>query len=88
MNEEDKKTEENAAPKTVSGSARRNESIGSIEADLAFFDARMALIQHQPDTAYKRAQLKTCEVMKQELQAKLEALQLQQKNRQARKQNS
>lgn len=59
--------------------------MGEIEANLAFFEARFALIQHQPDTAYKRAQLKAYEIMQDQLQTKLEELQLQQKLQQARK---
>ena len=59
--------------------------IGQIEANLAFFDARFALIEHQPDTAYKRAQLKAYEIMQQQLQSRLEDLQIQQKLQQARR---
>lgn len=64
--------------------ASRQATVGSVEADLAFFSARDALLKHQPDTAYKRAQLKVNQAMTQELQAQLEELQIKQKLRQAR----
>ena len=59
--------------------------MGEIEANLAFFEARFALIQHQPDTAYKRAQLKAYEIMQDQLQSKLAELQLEQKLQRAKK---
>ncbi len=70
---------------TENKSAKLQTEMGEIEANLAFFEARFALIQHQPDTAYKRAQLKAYEIMQDQLQTKLEELQLQQKLQQARK---
>ena len=54
-------------------------SIGSLEADIAFFDARRALLLQQPDTAYKRAQLKICDVMQQSLRQELLQVRQQQK---------
>lgn len=53
--------------------------MGAIEADIAFFDARRALLLQQPDTAYKRAQLKICDVMQQALRDELQDLRQQQK---------
>ena len=53
--------------------------IGRVEANLAFFSARFALIQHQPDTAYKRAQLKAYESLQAQLQSQLEQLHTRQK---------
>ena len=53
--------------------------IGNIEANLAFFAARFALIENQPDTAYKRAQIKAYEALQSQLQSRLSVLQLQQK---------
>jgi len=53
--------------------------IANIEANLAFFTARFALIEHQPDTAYKRAQTKAYEALQSQLQSRLSVLKLQQK---------
>jgi hypothetical protein len=61
--------------------------IGQIEANLAFFDARFALIEHRPDTAYKRAQVKAYKILQQQLQTRLNDLQMQQKLLQVRKTN-
>lgn len=37
--------------------------IPSIEADMAFFEARLSLADHAPDTAYQRAQIKTYQTL-------------------------
>ncbi|MDJ0739313.1 MAG: fumarate hydratase [Gammaproteobacteria bacterium] len=37
--------------------------IPSIEADIAFFEARLSLADHAPDTAYQRAQVKTYQTL-------------------------
>lgn len=59
--------------------------IGRIEANLAFFEARFALIEHEPDTAYKRAQIKAYTALQKQLETQLEELQIEQQLRQARK---
>ena len=70
---------------TENRAAKLQTEMGEIEANLAFFEARFALIQHQPDTAYKRAQLKAYEIMQDQLQSKLAELQLEQKLQRAKK---
>ena len=70
---------------TENKSSQLQSEMGKIEANLAFFEARFALIQHQPDTAYKRAQLKAYEIMQDQLQSQLEELQIEHKLQQARK---
>jgi hypothetical protein len=37
--------------------------IPSIEADMAFFEARLSFADHEPDTAYQRAQVKAYETL-------------------------
>ena len=59
--------------------------ISKTEANIAFFEARFALIQHQPDSIYKQAQLKAYEAMHKQLTDHLQELQIKQKARQARK---
>lgn len=48
--------------------------ISAIEAHIAFFDARRALLEHEPDTAYKRAQIRVCEQMQKKLNDDLSRL--------------
>ena len=38
-------------------------SVAALEADVAFFDARLSLASKQPDTAYQQAQKKTYEIL-------------------------
>lgn len=37
----------------------RRVDVASLEADMAFFEARLSLADHAPDTSYQRAQVKT-----------------------------
>jgi len=69
-------------------SKARKPCIGSIEADIAFFNARLALVRHHPDTAYKKAQINMYHAMKKVLKVQLEELQIKQKLKQARKTQS
>ena len=46
----------------------------SLEADMAFFEARLSLAGEAPDTAYQRAQIKTYKTLGVLLGAKLRAL--------------
>ena len=46
----------------------------SLEADIAFFEARLCLAGEQPDTAYQRAQIKTYQTLEALLGNKLETL--------------
>lgn len=48
--------------------------VAELEADVAYFDARLTLIGRCPDTAYRRAQIKTYETLSQSLAATLHAL--------------
>lgn len=59
--------------------------ISEIEANLAFFEARFSLIQHQPDSTYKRAQLKAYQYMHNQLTEQLDGLKAQQELYQSKK---
>ncbi len=59
--------------------------ISEIEANLAFFEARFSLIEHQPDSAYKRAQVKAYEAMHDQLSNQLNNLKLEQELKKTRK---
>jgi predicted nucleic acid-binding Zn-ribbon protein len=62
--------------------------ISKTEANIAFFEARFALIQHQPDSIYKQAQLKAYQAMHKQLSDQLERLQRKQKILRDRKNSS
>ncbi len=62
--------------------------ISKTEANIAFFEARFALIQHQPDSIYKQAQLKAYQAMHTQLSEQLEELRLKQQALRARKKSS
>ena len=53
---------------------KRTDSISGLEADLAFIEARLALLLHQPQTIYREAQQHTYETLKLQLQQRLENL--------------
>ena len=59
--------------------------ISEIEANLAFFEARFSLIEHQPDSTYKRAQVKAYEAMHDQLTNQLKELKMEQDLKKARK---
>lgn len=59
--------------------------ISEIEANLAFFEARFSLIEHQPDSTYKRAQLKAYEAMHAQLTNQLKNLKMEQELKKVRK---
>lgn len=46
--------------------------ISDIEADVAYFDARISLIGSDPETPYQKAQLKTYRILERLLQESLE----------------
>lgn len=48
--------------------------VAELEADVAYFDARLTLIGRCPDTAYKRAQIRTYETLSQSLAGTLHSL--------------
>jgi len=58
-----------ASPTRYAGRARL---ASAIEADLAYFEARLALIATQPDSVYQQAQARTFELLSRQLQAVLE----------------
>ena len=62
--------------------------ISKTEANIAFFEARFALIEHQPDSIYKQAQLKAYPAMHKQLSDQLEELHIKQKALRARKKSS
>jgi len=45
--------------------------ISDIEADVAYFDARISMIGEDPDTPYQKAQLKTYQILEKLLQDSL-----------------
>lgn len=45
-----------------------------LEADVAYFDARLCLVSGRPDTSYKKAQIKTYQTLGKSLNATLSAL--------------
>lgn len=48
--------------------------VASLEADVAFFDARLSLAGEHPDSAYQKAQKKTYEMLGQVMSGTLETL--------------
>jgi hypothetical protein len=38
---------------------RDNSSVSGLEADIAYFDARLSLLEEEPTTAYQKAQMHT-----------------------------
>jgi predicted nucleic acid-binding Zn-ribbon protein len=62
--------------------------ISKIEANIAFFEARFSLIEHQPDSVYKQAQLKAYKAMHQQLSDQLEELHVKLKALRDRKKSS
>jgi predicted component of type VI protein secretion system len=52
--------------------ASRSRLASAIEADLAYFEARLALIGEQPASVYQQAQARTFELLSRQLQAVLE----------------
>ena len=45
--------------------------ISDIEADVAYFDARISMLGQDPDTPYQKAQLKTYKILEELLQTSL-----------------
>jgi hypothetical protein len=43
----------------IASSARKGVDVCSLEADMAFFEARLSLAGQHPDTVYQQAQIKT-----------------------------
>jgi hypothetical protein len=56
---------------TIDKSKQVKAEISDIEADVAYFDARISLIGQDPDTPYQKAQLKTYKILEQMLQESL-----------------
>jgi len=50
--------------------------VSSLEADMAFFEARLSLAGEAPDTAYQRAQIKTYRILGAVLGRRLERMRL------------
>lgn len=59
--------------------------ISEIEANIAFFEARFSLIEHQHDSTYKQAQVKAYEAMHEQLTNQLKELKLEQDLKKSRK---
>ena len=59
---------------TADNSRAQRIDVCSLEADMAFFEARLCLAGEQPDTAYQRAQIKTYETLGILLRDKLKTL--------------
>lgn len=52
----------------------RRIDVPSLEADIAFFEARLSLAEHSPDSSYQRAQVKTYQTLGELLGKTLQAL--------------
>ncbi|RMG35016.1 MAG: hypothetical protein D6720_07940 [Gammaproteobacteria bacterium] len=52
----------------------KKKDVSAIEADVAYFGARIAFAERGEQTVYKQAQRKACEALSRALQAKLERL--------------
>lgn len=50
------------------------QDIPSLEADLAFFEARLSLLQGRPDSLYQRAQLRIYGALEQAMHERLDGL--------------
>jgi hypothetical protein len=48
---------------TASSLRQNKERLCALEADMAFFEARLSLAGEAPDTAYQRAQIKTYQTL-------------------------
>lgn len=48
--------------------------VTELEADVAYFDARLCLVSHRPETSYKKAQIKTYQTLEKALNATLSSL--------------
>ena len=59
--------------------------ISEIEANIAFFEARFSLIEHQHDSTYKQAQVKAYKAMHEQLTNQLKELKLEQDLKKSRK---
>lgn len=54
--------------------SNRNADLHALEADVAYFEARLSFTAAAPDTLYQRAQQKVYEALAQHYQAELERL--------------
>lgn len=50
------------------------DDIFTLEADIAFFEARLSFADHAPDTSYQRAQIKTYRTLGAQLGERLRAV--------------
>lgn len=48
--------------------------VAELEADVAYFDARLCLVSGRPETSYKKAQIRTYQALEKSLSATLAAL--------------
>ncbi len=63
-----------AAPINPGGAESARLSVSALEADIAYFDARLSLLTEEPLTRYQRAQLKTYKTLEKLLSDKLMGL--------------
>jgi len=63
-----------AAPIDAAGADSLRLSASALEADVAYFDARLSLLSDEPLTRYQRAQLKTYRTLEKLLSDKLVGL--------------
>ena len=52
----------------------KRQDIPSLEADLAFFEARLSLLHGRPDSLYQRAQLRIYHALEQSMHERLDGL--------------
>ena len=58
--------------KVISLKKRISAELSEIEADMAYFDARISLLGDDPETPYQKAQLKTYQIIESQLTERLE----------------
>jgi hypothetical protein len=56
----------------ISAKKKASAEISEIEADVAYFDARLSLLGDDPETPYQKAQLKTYQIIESQLTDSLE----------------
>ena len=61
--------------------------ISKTEANIAFFEARFSLVQQQPDSIYKKAQIKAYQAMHEQLKLRLADLNKKKQRELARQKN-
>jgi len=62
---------DSSSNKPMDKNKKAKADISDIEADVAYFDARISMLGQDPDTPYQKAQLKTYKILEELLQTSL-----------------